>query len=104
MKVYDRTGFPNPIRTWDVVAAKHLESRIEWVPVDLIDAEHKQPDFLAKNPSGVVPVLELDDGTFISESAVRSFLTMFFLIFPDHELSLNTSWGEKRAALLCSAI
>jgi FMN-dependent oxidoreductase (nitrilotriacetate monooxygenase family) len=52
MKIYDRAGFPNPIRIRVVVAAKGLESRIEWVPVDLIDAVHKQPAFLSKNPSG----------------------------------------------------
>jgi glutathione S-transferase len=75
MKIYDREGFPNPIRVRVVVAAKRLEPQVEWVSVDLIDAEHKQPPFLAKNPSGVVPVLELDDGTFISEStAITTYL------------------------------
>lgn len=75
MRIYDRAGFPNPIRIRVVVAAKNLESQIEWVSVDLIDAEHKQPEFLAKNPSGVVPVLELDGGIFISEStAITEYL------------------------------
>ena len=75
MKIYDREGFPNPIRVRAVAAAKGLESQIEWVSVDLIAAEQKQPPFLAKNPSGVVPVLELDDGTFISElTAITEYL------------------------------
>lgn len=75
MKIYDRSGFPNTIRIRVVVAAKKLESQIEWVSVDLIGAEHKQPNFLAKNPSGVVPVLELDGGIFISEStAITEYL------------------------------
>jgi glutathione S-transferase len=30
--------------------------------------EHKSPEFLSKNPSGKIPVLELDDGRCISES------------------------------------
>ena len=30
--------------------------------------EHKTPEFLRKNPSGKIPVLELDDGRCISES------------------------------------
>jgi glutathione S-transferase len=30
--------------------------------------EHKAPDFVAKNSRGQIPVLELDDGTTISES------------------------------------
>jgi hypothetical protein len=36
MKIYDREGFPNPVRVRAVVAAKGLESQIQWVPVDLI--------------------------------------------------------------------
>jgi glutathione S-transferase len=75
MKIYDREGFPNPLRIRAVVAAKRLESQITWASVDLIGAEHKQPPFLAKNPSGTVPVLELDDGTCISEStAITEYL------------------------------
>lgn len=75
MKIYDRPGFPNPMRIRIVLAQKGLDSEIEFVPVDLIAAEHKQPAFLAKNPSGVLPVLELDDGTLISEStAITEYL------------------------------
>ncbi|MBV9564245.1 MAG: glutathione S-transferase N-terminal domain-containing protein, partial [Bradyrhizobium sp.] len=52
-----------------------LGDKVEFVPVDLIAAEHKQPAFLAKNPSGVLPVLELDDGTLISEcTAITEYL------------------------------
>lgn len=68
MKIYDRPGFPNPARIRIVLAEKNMDARIEFVSIDLIGAEHKQAAFLAKNPSGVLPVLELDDGTFISES------------------------------------
>jgi len=38
------------------------------VQVDLGKGENLKPAFLAKNPLGHVPVLELDDGTCISES------------------------------------
>lgn len=75
MKIHDRTGFPNPARIRIVLAEKGLDSQVEFVSVDLIGAEHKQPAFLAKNPSGVLPVLELDDGTYISESsAITEYL------------------------------
>jgi glutathione S-transferase len=75
MKIYDRPGFPNPARIRVVLAEKKLESKVEFIPVDLIGAEHKTPAFLQKNPSGVLPVLELDDGTFISEStAITEYL------------------------------
>jgi glutathione S-transferase len=75
MKIYDRSGFPNPARVRIVLAEKNLDAAIEFVSVDLIGAEHKQPAFLAKNRSGVLPVLELDDGTFISETtAITEYL------------------------------
>jgi glutathione S-transferase len=75
MRIYDRPGFPNPTRIRIVLAEKQIDSKVEFVPVDLIGAEHKSPAFLQKNPSGVLPVLELDDGTFISEStAITEYL------------------------------
>ncbi|NYE59440.1 glutathione S-transferase [Duganella sp. 1224] len=75
MKIYDTPGFPNPARIRIVLAEKGLEQLFQFVPVDLIAAEHKQPAFLAKNPNGVVPVLELDDGTCISECvAITEYL------------------------------
>jgi glutathione S-transferase len=75
MKIYDRPGFPNPTRIRIVLAEKGLDSKVEFIPVDLIAAEHKQPAFLAKNPSGVLPTLELDDGTLISEcTAITEYL------------------------------
>ncbi|WP_413711777.1 glutathione S-transferase family protein [Rhizobium sp. Rhizsp82] len=75
MKIYDRSGFPNPARIRIVLAEKGLDSQVEFVPVDLIGAEHKQEAFLAINPSGVIPVLELEDGTLISEAtAITEYL------------------------------
>jgi glutathione S-transferase len=75
MKIYDTPGFPNPARIRIVLAEKGLESQIEFIKIDLFAAEHKQPAFLAINPAGTVPVLELDDGTLLSESiAITQYL------------------------------
>jgi glutathione S-transferase len=38
------------------------------VPVNIITGENRQPEFLKKNPMGGLPVLELDDGTYLPES------------------------------------
>src|SRR5512147_495612 len=35
--------------------------------VDLIGGENRREPYLSKNPSGQLPCLELDDGTFLSE-------------------------------------
>jgi glutathione S-transferase len=75
MKIYDREGTPNAARIRIVLAEKGLEDQIEFVSIDLIGAEQKQPAFLAMNPIGKIPVLELDDGTVISEStAITEYL------------------------------
>jgi glutathione S-transferase len=75
MKLYDRPGFPNPARIRIVLAEKGLDSQIEFVSVDLIGAEHKQAAFLEKNRSGILPVLQIDDRTYISEcTAITEYL------------------------------
>src|SRR3546814_10723679 len=40
----------------------------EVVEVDAIRGETRKPPFLAKNPNGRIPLLELEDGTFLPES------------------------------------
>jgi glutathione S-transferase len=67
MKLYDTNRAPNPRRVRIFLAEKGVEVPLE--PIDLGKLENRQPDFLAKNPMGAVPVLELDDGTCIAESA-----------------------------------
>lgn len=75
MRIFDIPGFPNPLRVRIVLAEKNLSSQVEFVKVDLPAAEHKQPEFLAINPTGTVPVLQLDDGTYISEcTAITEYL------------------------------
>ena len=38
------------------------------VTVSSLDGSTRKPEYLAKNPNGKVPLLELDDGRFIAES------------------------------------
>jgi len=66
MKLYDYPGAPNPRRVKIFAAEKNIN--LELVNCDMSKREHKTPEFLKKNPSGKIPVLELDDGRCISES------------------------------------
>jgi len=66
MKLYEMTGAPNPRRVRVFLAEKGIT--VPSVQVDMRKGEHKAPEFMKKNPSGKIPVLELDDGTCIAES------------------------------------
>jgi len=47
----------------------------EWVEVDILASETQTESYLSKNPNGKIPLLELEDGTFISESnAILNYL------------------------------
>jgi len=75
MKIHDWPTGPYPARVRIALAEKDLRSRVQFVTVSLRKGEHKKPDFLAKNYSGTLPVLELDDGTFIAEcTAITEYL------------------------------
>ena len=66
MKLYDSAAAPNPRRVRIFLAEKGIE--VPTVQVDIGKAENRQPPFLAKNPMGGLPILELDDGTIIAET------------------------------------
>tara|TARA_B100001029_G_scaffold163510_1_gene153660 strand:+ start:82 stop:696 length:615 start_codon:yes stop_codon:yes gene_type:complete len=66
VKLYDYPGAPNPRRVKIFAAEKGID--LELVHCDMSKREHKSPEFLKKNPSGKIPVLELEDGRCISES------------------------------------
>jgi glutathione S-transferase len=47
----------------------------QWIAMDILKGETQTEAFLAKNPNGKIPVLELDDGTCLWESnAILNFL------------------------------
>lgn len=66
MRLFDFNRAPNPRRVRIFIAEKGLD--IPRVSVNLYQKEQLSPEFLAINPGGTVPVLELDDGTCLSES------------------------------------
>jgi glutathione S-transferase len=66
MKLYDFSLFPNPRRARIFIAEKALKIPLE--QVDALAGANRTPEFLKKNPSGGLPVLELDDGSCLAES------------------------------------
>ena len=66
MKLYDMQMAPNPRRVRIFLAEKGID--VELVDVDLMDGENLNGDFQKINSRGVIPTLELDDGTCLDET------------------------------------
>ncbi|RWK44482.1 glutathione S-transferase [Mesorhizobium sp.] len=66
MKLFDGGRAPNPRRVRVFLAEKGLD--VPLVPVDMGALEHKEQAVSSRNPLQRLPVLELDDGTVITES------------------------------------
>ena len=50
------------------LALEQLQIPYRLVEVDILRGESRTPEFLAKNPSGQVPLLEVGEGRFLAES------------------------------------
>ena len=71
MKLYTVPLAPNPTKVMLYLAereAKGAKFDLELVTVNTLKAKHREPEHLARNPFGTLPVLELDSGRFIRES------------------------------------
>ncbi len=66
MKFYDCSTAPSPRRERIFLAEKGIN--VPTVQVDLRNNEHLTPAFRAINPDATVPVLELDNGTRITDA------------------------------------
>jgi glutathione S-transferase len=62
----------------------HLDMPHEWIHVDIMKGESRTPEFLARNPNGRIPLLELPDGRHLAESnAILNFLATGTPFLPD---------------------
>ncbi len=72
MKLYNSIG-PNPHVVRMFLAELGIE--LETVEIDLMAGENRQEEHLKRNPSGQMPTLELDDGSYLSEiTAICEYL------------------------------
>jgi glutathione S-transferase len=65
----------------------HLRQRYERVLLDILKGETRTPEYLRKNANGKIPLVELDDGTFLSESnAILVYLAEGTHYWPERRL------------------
>jgi glutathione S-transferase len=93
VKLYTTTFAPNPRRVEIYLAEKGLQD-IERVRLDLPRGEHRTPDMLRRNPLGLLPILELDDGRVLTESlAICEYLEE---LHPDPPLIGADPWQRAQ--------
>ncbi|MEP6388958.1 MAG: glutathione S-transferase family protein [Halioglobus sp.] len=91
MKIYTFPVAPNPARVKFYLTEKGIA--IEEVIVNLPAGEQRSPEHLARNSKAGLPVLELDDGQYLTESlAIIEYLEE---LYPDPPLIGSTP--EQRA-------
>lgn len=62
-----------------------LQIEHQWQHVDILNGESHTPEFLLKNPTGKIPLLELDDGRCLSESnAIINYLASNSRLLPNN--------------------
>jgi glutathione S-transferase len=84
MKLYNSMG-PNPhiVRMF----AAELGTELQLINIDLLAGENREPAFLARNPAGQLPALELESGEILAEvTAICEYLD---------ELSATTLFGDS---------
>ena len=95
MKLFDYNRAPNPIRVRMFLVEKDLE--IPLVKVDLMRHQQLSPEYLQLNPGGTVPMLETDDGSYITESlAICHYLEQ---LHPEPPLMGNTPLEQAQVIM-----
>jgi glutathione S-transferase len=78
MKLYMVPLAPNPTKVMLYIAEREALGAslgIEQIVVNTLKGRHREPEHLARNPFGTLPVLELDDGSYLIESlAIMEYL------------------------------
>ena len=104
MIFYDGGGAPNARRVRIYLSEKGLD--IPMKTIDIMKSEHKTDEYKKISPLSQVPALELDDGTFITESI--AICRYFEALNPDpnlmgtdpNEIAIIEMWQRRLELLL----
>ena len=95
MKLYDGGRAPNPRRVRIFLAEKGID--VPLVPVDMGAMGHRSQEITERNPLQRLPVLELDDGTILTESV--AICRYFEELHPEPALFGEGALGRARVEM-----
>ena len=103
MKLYMVPAAPNPTKVMLYIAeraALGFDLGVEQIVVNTLKGRQNEPEHIARNPFGALPVLEKDDGTYLIESlTIIDYLEEAFpdgaLVSGDADLRANAKQLER---------
>lgn len=95
MKLYDGGRAPNPRRVRIFLAEKGID--VPLVPIDMGAMGHRSQEITERNPLQRLPVLELDDGTILTESV--AICRYFEELHPEPALFGEGALGKARVEM-----
>lgn len=95
MKLYDGGRAPNPRRVRIFLAEKGID--VPLVPIDMGAMGHRSQEITERNPLQRLPVLELDDGTILTESV--AICRYFEELHPEPALLGEGALGKARVEM-----
>jgi glutathione S-transferase len=101
MKIYSFAWGMYPRRVIIYLAEKGI-SNIDLVQIDVLAGENREPEHLARNPAGTVPVLETGNGAFIQTST--AILEYFEELYPTPNMIGETPFERARTRDMMSRV
>ena len=95
MKLYDGGRAPNPRRVRIFLAEKGID--VPLVPIDMGAMGHRSQEITERNPLQRLPVIELDDGTILTESV--AICRYFEELHPEPALFGEGALGKARVEM-----
>ena len=89
--LYDGAGVPSPRRVRICLLEKRLPFTVKWLNLGLMD--QKRPDYLALNPTGLVPTLVHDGKAIYESNVINEYVDA---IHPNPPLVPKDAYGQAR--------
>ena len=89
--LYDGAGVPSPRRVRICLLEKRLPFTVKWLNLGLMD--QKRPDYLALNPTGLVPTLVHDGKAIYEFNVINEYVDA---IHPNPPLVPKDAYGQAR--------
>jgi glutathione S-transferase len=89
--LYDGAGVPSPRRVRNCLLEKRLPFTVKWLNLGLMD--QKRPDYLALNPTGLVPTLVHDGKAIYESNVINEYVDA---IHPNPPLVPKDAYGQAR--------